>query len=173
MHPGSDCVVLTWDAASPGGRELIRKDPELKAHADLGDIDGDYVLEIVNAENGQTRKRMLLETGKGSFRIREITVVGDWLLVSDTLGRVLVYSAGRGEFKGYVVGEEPAVSPAGNALAVDTGGGRLVVYDLQTMRHLDEFTFTHPVVLAAFNQEGTRLFVLTSDQAAVILQVPK
>lgn len=173
MHPGSDCVVLTWNASSPGGREIIRRDPELKAHADLGDIDGDYVLEIVGAENGQTRRRLLLETGKGSFHIDEITVVGDWLLVSDTIGRVLVYAVSSGEYKGYAVGEEPAISPIANTVAVDAGGGRLVLYDLQTMRHRDDYTFTHPIILTAFNAEGTRLFVLTSDQAAFVLQVAK
>jgi hypothetical protein len=158
LHPGSECVVLTWDAASPAGREIIRKDPELKAHADMRDIEGDYVLEIVDAEKGQTRQRMLLETGKGSFRIGEITVVGDWLLVSDTIGRVLVYSVRSGDYKGYAVGEEPAISPSANKLAVDAGGGRLVVYDLQTMRHLDDYTFTHPIVLTAFKPGRVQAF---------------
>jgi hypothetical protein len=171
MHPGSDCVVLSWDAASPAGRDIIRKDPDLKARVDLGDIEGDYVLEIVGAENGQTRRRMLLETGRGSFQIAEISVVGDWMLVSDTIGRVLVYSVSTGEFKGHAVGAEPSVSAT--ALAVDAGGGRLVLYDLQTMRHRDDFTFTHPIVLTSFSADGSKLFVLTSDQAGFVLQVPK
>ncbi|HEX5070141.1 MAG TPA: M48 family metalloprotease [Vicinamibacterales bacterium] len=173
IHPGSECVVLTWDAGSVAGREIIRQDPVLRAGANLRDIDGDYVLEIVGAADGRTRRRMLVETGKGSFHIGEMTVVGDWLLVSDTIGRVLVYAVSSGDFKGYVVGGEPAISPSTSRLAVDTGGGRLVVYDLQTMEHRDDYTFTHPIVLASFNADGSRLFVLTSDQAGFVLQLQK
>jgi len=172
MHAGSDSVVLSWDAAAPAGREIIRKDPDLRAHANLGDIAGDYVLEIVGAENGKTRRRMLLETGKGSFQIAEACVVDDWLLISDTIGRVLVYAISSGELKGHAVGSEPAVSSAAGLLAVDAGGGRLVLYDAQTLRRRDEYTFTHPIVLTSFSPDGSRLFVLTSDQAGFVLQVP-
>jgi len=173
MHPGTDSVVMSWDAASPAGREVIRKDPELRKQADLGDIEGDYVLEVVSAENGQTRRRMLLETGKGSFQIEEVCVVGDWMMISDTIGRVLVYAISTGELKGHVVGSEPAASPAAGVIAVDAGGGRLVLYDAQTMRRRDDYTFTHPIVLTSFSPDGSRLFVLTSDQAGFVLQVPK
>jgi WD40 repeat protein len=170
VHPGSDSVVFSWDAASPAGREAIRKDPDLRASVNLSDIQGDYVLEIVGAETGQLKKRMLLETGKGSFHISEISTAGDWLCISDSIGRVLVYSLKTGELKGHAVGFEPAVNLSTGVLAVNAGGGRLVLYDLDTMRRRDDYTFTHPIVLTAFSAIGTRLFVLTSDQTAFVLE---
>jgi hypothetical protein len=39
------------------------------------------------------------------------------------------------------------------------------------MEKLDQFTFTSPVSLIRFSQDGRRLFVLTSNQVTYLLDV--
>jgi len=169
--PDSDALVLSWKAESASGRERIRLDEKLSKTVKLGDIQGDYVLEVLDAQTGGTRSVMLLETGKGSFHIHNILVKGDSLVVSDSIGRVLVYSLATGQLQGYAVGYEPIVNTTAGLLAVSTGGGRIVLYDLKTLRRRDQLTFTREIPLKAFNADGTRLFVLTDDQRAHVLAI--
>ena len=171
VHSASDAVAFVWLADSPSGRELIRKDPVLRSSVKMSDIEGDYLVEIVDAPTGTLRRRLLIETGKGSFGIRALLVSGDWLIVSDTVGRVLVYSVTTGELLGHAFGSDPVVSVTARLLALDVGAGRLVLYDLESMHRKDQFTFTHRVPLKAFSGDGKKLFVLTADQTAYVLDV--
>ena len=167
----SDGLVLSWKAETAAGRERIRLDDNLKKTVKMGELQGDYVLEVLDVETSQVRGRMLLETGKGSFHIHDILTKGDSVIVSDSLGRVLVYSLATGELQGYAVGYEPIANTKAGLLAVDTGGGRLVIYDLKTLRRRDQLTFTTDIPLKAFNADGTRLFVLTDDQKAHVIGI--
>jgi Tol biopolymer transport system component len=132
-------------------------------------VQGDYVLEIIDAASGASRGRLLIETGKGSFGLTGAIVAGDRLLLSDTLGRVLSYSTRTRELQGHAFGDEPAISAPAGLLAVNTGGGRVVLYDLDTMARKDQLTFANEVVLKAFSPDGTKLFALTSDQTAIVI----
>jgi hypothetical protein len=169
--PDSDALVVSWAAASPAGREVIRLDPELRARVKLGDIQGDHILEVLDAKSGTLRRRMLLETGKGSFHIHDIMTSGDWMFVTDSLDRVLAYSLASGELNGYAFGEEPVAAAGTGLFAVESGAGRIVVYDLKTMRRQSELTFSHDIAHKAFSPDGTRLFVLTTDQRAHVVSV--
>ncbi len=128
-------------------------------------------MEILDADRGTSRGRVFVETGKGSFRLREAFARDDWMVASDTQGRVLVYAVGTGELKGHAFGTKPVISTSTGLLSVDLGGGRLAIHDLATMRRRDQFTFAAPVVAASFSADGKRLFVLTSDQTAYLLDV--
>jgi hypothetical protein len=169
-HAEGDTVILSLPASSPAGREFIRKDPVLSKTVKLGDIEGDYVLDILDADTGTPRRRMLFETGKGSFRIADLYSRGDWLVVSDSMGRVLVYALGTGELKGHVFGNQPVISPASGLLAVENGH-KLVLYDLATLKRRDELTFADSIAVKSFSADGRRLFVLTASQTAYVLDV--
>ena len=173
VHSASDAVVFVWLADSSAGRDLIRKDPALRSSVKMSDIEGDYLLEIVDASTGAMRRRLLIETGKGSFGIGGLLVSGDWLIVSDTVGRVLVYSVATGELIGHAFGSDPVVSATAKLLAVDVGAGRIVLYDLESMHRRDQYTFTHRVPLKAFSGDGKKFFVLTADQTAYILDTSR
>jgi hypothetical protein len=170
-NPAGDSIILAWSAASTVGRETIKQDERLRASVKVDDLLGDYLVEVLDADRGTSRGRVFIETGQGSFRLREIFARDDWMVASDTQGRVLVYAVGTGELKGHAFGSKPAISVSAGLLSVDMGGGRLAVHDLATMRRRDQFTFATPVVTASFSTDGTRLFVLTSDQTAYLLDV--
>src|SRR5262245_44678367 len=145
--------------------------------------EGDYFLQVLDAKTGATKGRLLVETGKGSFRIANAFAAGDYVVIADTRNRVLVYSLSTGEQKGRVFGSRAVVGGvdgmsggqtaghSGGLMCVENERGKLAVYDLASLEKRDEFTFTHPVSGAAFSQDGKRLFVLTANQAVYVLNV--
>ena len=169
----SDAVVVTWVADSPEGRERIRLDPELRNRAKLGDIVGDYVLEVLDMATGHVRGRMLVETGQGSFHLDGVLTAEDLVFLTDSIGRILIYSLATGELQGHAFGDGPVVNTEGGILVVSTGGGRLALYDVKTLARRGELTFAHEVLLKALSPDGQRLFVLTADQTAHVLSVAK
>ena len=114
---------------------------------------------------------MLIETGKGSFRIASVFAVGDWIVISDTTNRILIYSLSTGEQKGHMFGSSAAVAKSTGLLAIENEPGKIVVYDLATVMKLDKFVFTSPVSLARFSDDGKRLFVLTANQTIYFLDL--
>jgi hypothetical protein len=114
---------------------------------------------------------LLIETGKGSFRIDSILPAGDSVIITDTENRVLVYSLATGEQKGRVFGGYATVSPVSKLLCVENETGKIAVYDLETMEKRDEFSFSSPISMLRFSRAGSRLFVLTIAQTVYILDV--
>lgn len=133
--------------------------------------EGDYFVQILDAQNGNLLGKLLIETGKGSFRLSNIFAAGDWVVVTDTLNRVLVYSLKSGELKGRAFGDRATVSQASGLLCVENESGQLTIYSLATMEKRDQFVFSNSVSLARFSGDGRRLFVLTSNQNVYLLDV--
>jgi len=168
-NPAGDSIILAWTADSSIGREAIKQDERLRTTVNLTELLGDYLVEVLDSERGTSRGRVFIETGKGSFRLREVYARDDWMVASDTQGRVLVYSIGTGELRGHAFGRSPVMSSAAGLLAVHLGGGRVAIHDLATMRRQKQLSFTTPVVMASFSADGKRLFVLTADQTAYVI----
>ena len=49
--------------------------------------------------------------------------------------------------------------------------GQLTVYDLTTLQPRDQFNFANPIVLTKFSEDGQKLFVLTANQTAYVLDM--
>jgi WD40 repeat protein len=170
VDPAGDLVALAWAVKSGAAKAEIKADPKLAQRlAAMKEKEGDYLLQTLDARTGRQTSALLIETGKGSFRVAGVASAGDLLIVSDTENRVLVYSLADGEQKGRFFGGRPAVSKAANLLSVENERGQLIVYDLATMAKRDEFTFNSPVALTRFSPDGKRLFVLTANQTAYVL----
>lgn len=86
---------------------------------------------------------------------------------------MLLYSLTDGEPKGRFFGAAPVVSKAAGLLAVTTERGQLTLFDLTTSERRDRFDFASPVSLAQFTADGHRLFVLTADQTAYVLDLSR
>jgi hypothetical protein len=167
----SDDGVL-WSVSADAAKSEINADAQLTQRlAKMKEKVGDYFLKIVDAQSGKEIGKLLIETGKASFRVSNIFAAGDSVIVTDTQNRVLVYSLKTGEQKGRVFGAYAAVSPASKLLCVENESGKLAVYDLATMEKRDEFIFTRPISMLRFSQDGKRLFVLTVAQTVYILDV--
>ena len=165
-------MVMVWNISSETATTEISSDPRLKEQlAKMREKEGDYFLKIVDAENGKEIGKLLIETGKASFRVAGIFAAGDSVIVRDNQNRVLVYSIKTGEQKGRVFGSYATVSTVSRLLCVENETGKIAVYDLESMEKLDEFSFSSPISMMRFSQEGQRLFVLTASQTVYILDV--
>jgi WD40 repeat protein len=165
-------MVLSWAVRSDHAKAEIKADPKLKERlAAMGEKEGDYFIQTVDARTGKPAGTLLVETGKGSFRITDMFAAGDYLIVSDTSNRVLLYSLSTGEQKGKFFGRAPAISKAAGLVSVETERGQLTLFDLSTGERRDRFDFSAPVSLAHFSDDGKRLLVLTADQTVYVLDL--
>lgn len=172
MDPLEQTMVLSWAVSARAAQAEITSDPGLtKQLTTMNEKEGDYFLQVVNAATGKTIGRLLIETGKGSFRISRVFAAGDYVVISDTRNRTLVYSLSTGEQKGKVFGGRAALSSATRLLCVENESGQLILYDLASMQERDRFIFSSPVSLARFSTDGKSLFVLTARQTVYFLDV--
>jgi hypothetical protein len=172
VAPSYQTLALVWDVSDEAAKTEIKADSQLKQrHANMKEKEGDYFLKILDARNGNEIGMLLIETGKGSFRLSNVFAAGDWVVVTDTQNRVLIYSLKTGEQKGRVFGGFATVSPASNLLCVENESGKLALYDLGTLEKRDEFVFSRPISMLRFSQDGQRLFVLTVNQTVFMLDV--
>jgi len=172
LAPSNQTMAMLWSVTTDAAKSEISGDSRLtQLLAGMKEKEGDYFLKIVDAQSGNEIGKLLIETGKASFRVSNILAAGDSVIVKDTRNRVLVYSLKTGEQKGRVFGAFAAVSEASKLLCVENERGKLIFYDLDTLEKRDEFVFTSPISMLRFSQDGRRLFVLTVAQTAYVLDV--
>ncbi len=172
ISPSNQTMAMVWDVSSDTAKSEINSDPQLtQILTRMKEKQGDYFLKIVDAQTGNDIGKLLIETGKGSFRLSGILAAGESVIITDTQNRVLVYSLKTGEQKGRVFGAYATISPVSKLLCVENEDGKIAVYDLESMKKRDEFTFSSPISMLRFSRDGRRLFVLTAAQTVYILDV--
>ncbi len=175
VEPREGTMVLAWPVASRYARDEIKSDARLAGLSnEMNEKEGDYFLSVLDAKTGETKGKLLIETGRGSFRIVNVVASGDYVVISDSQNRVLVYSLSTGEQKGRVFGGHAVIGGMegqSGLMCVENERGKLTVYDLDSLEKRDEFSFTHPVSLTSFSQDGKKLFVLTASQSVYVLNV--
>lgn len=170
VAPRQDTLALVWDVMDDAAKDEIKADPKLAAQLSaMKEREGDYLVEVLDAKDGSRKGSLLIETGKGSFRLKHVYAVGDRVVVTDNLNRVLVYSLSTGEQKGRAFGNYAAVSDELSLMCVENERGKIAVYDLSTMEKRDELIFSHPVSMLRFSGDGKRLLVLTSNQTVYVM----
>jgi hypothetical protein len=63
------------------------------------------------------------------------------------------------------------VSRDNSRLVIEHAPGRLALYELPSLRKLDDFTFATRVLYAALSADGQQLLVVTDDQTLFMLGV--
>jgi WD40 repeat protein len=165
-------AVLLWSSGSEAALAAIKSDPQLtRQSAGLKEKEGNYLLEVVDIKTGNSLGRLLIDSGKGSFRVANAFAAGDWVVVSDTQNRVLVYSLKTGEQRGRVFGGFGTVALQTGLLCVENETGKVALYDLNTFEKRDEMVFSSPISMLQFSPDGRRLFVLTTNQTVYLLDV--
>jgi WD40 repeat protein len=172
--PETGKIVFAWKARAPGLHEEMLSDTSLQAHWPRENAaDSDIFFQIVNARDGKNSGSVFLGTGKYSFLPEYWNSAGDWLVIWDDNHRVLLYSVSSGEAKQKWFGDRPRLSGSGQTLAFENGAGHLLVYDLKTLKRLNEYYFSAPVSAKMFSEDGKRLLVLLSDQTVFELDLNK
>src|SRR5262249_37361543 len=160
-------VLLWWSTWVAAAKDELKQTPELRAKAE----DDDYFFEVVDFGKDAVVNRLLVKTNKGSYRILSASFEGDWLAVTTKDDRVLTYSLGGGEQTGHIFGHWPAISSPGECFVVSASERILDVYDLPSTELRNRYKFSTPVIYRRFSPDGKRLFVLTNDQTAYVLDL--
>lgn len=172
--PVHNSMILAWAAKSQAATEIIKQNPELQQKLkSLNDLDGDFLIEILDPSNGAVRGHFLLETGQGSFGVQGITVAGDYLVVDDDENRQIIYSISKGTLIRRVFGSKGTFSDQNGLIAVENTEGRLSVIDMASGREVSQIVLKKGIAAMTFSPDGKRLFLLTRDQIAYILDAAK
>ncbi|HEX8144673.1 MAG TPA: M48 family metalloprotease [Pyrinomonadaceae bacterium] len=167
-------LIFYWRLGSEAGAAKLKETPALQAKAEaLGDKANDYLLEIVDAFAQKTVGQILLETGNGSFDVGAGLSEGDWLVLHDSQGRVLLYSIRDGELRHRFFGGQAAINPKKNQLAVQNFPGEVSLYDLDTGDRQARFVINGSAAFVRFNLEGNKLFILSDAQSAYAFDLNK
>ena len=170
--PQGERLVLSWDAKSGGAwaaaQNKIAANEEFKKAALT---DQDSFLEVLDARTGRSLGGILVQNGSSPVDFDEIFSVGDSIIFSRNGVRVYVYSMLDGRLIARLSGLHPAANAQSRLLALDSGFGRLAIYDLNTGAKLDEQTLGGPIVFTHFSADGNRLLVLTANQEVSVLNL--
>ena len=170
--PRDGTLTLLWPVSSKAASSAVKGNPTLTQQLKtLKEKEGDYFLKVLDVKSGNPLGELLIETGKGSFRITDVVTSGDWVVISDNQNRTLVYSLSGGQQKAKVFGKLAAVSSVSNLLGVENGEGLLNLYELTSFSERNRFTFPTRVSFVRFSEDGKRLFVLTADQTVYLLSL--
>ena len=165
-------LIFVWNAKADGLRDELAQNARLQERwSKENPADTDFFLEVLNARDGTVAGGIVVRTGKYSFHPEYQEAVGDWLVVTDNLNRVLLYSISTGEQKAKWFGYGPRISRNGDRLCLSNGRGHLAVYDLHSLKQISQFSFTSRISGHLFSADGKQLFVLTNDQTGYILDV--
>ncbi|MBS1841351.1 MAG: M48 family metalloprotease [Acidobacteria bacterium] len=167
-------LVFFWPANSDGTKLEIKNDATLSQRWQKMDANNeDYFLEVVEPRSGKILGSSVVRTGKGAFRMTVAESSGDWLVVSDSKNRLLVYSMKTGEQTGILFGRRPVISGPMSLLTCENERGQLALYDLNTLARREQYVFTSPIAYSYFAADNRRLFVLTGNQAAYFIMLPR
>lgn len=170
FSPQSQRLTLFWPLTSSEAKPSLNA-TDVAVAAAIKDKSAAFVLQVLDFRNGRPVGSVLVDTGKGSFRILTVQTGGNQLVVADNHHRVLIYSlVGKPEQRFF--GRGPVLSASGALLSLENEVGSLVVYDLASMKQLTELRFPSSVVLCYFTSDDKNLFVVTSDQTAYLVRLP-
>lgn len=165
-------MCMVWEVTDQAVRDEMNSDPKLNQQLTaMKEKEGDYLVKVLDMRDGKELGKLVIETGKGSFRLEGLYADGDSVLVSDTENRVLLYSLKTGQLKARVFGDVAVISPDGKLLCVANEDGKLNIYDLANMESREQFVFTSSVAMLDFSEDGKQLFVLTSNQTAHVFDI--
>ncbi len=162
-------VVLGWSSMSDFVKEESKRDRALKSRiAAAKERYGDYYFHILHASTGEVIAKIYVETGMGSFRVRGAETFGDYLILSDTQNRLLIYSIADTRRLGQIFGVSGCISPALQTLAAENEPGVVALYSLPDMEKRGALVFSSPIAHMQFSKDGRRLFVLTAGQQSYL-----
>lgn len=172
VNPQGDRIVFAWRAETPGARVAAAHNPAARQNLEKAKLQAqDTFFEIVEARSGKTLGGTVMQNSAGPERFDSVFSAGDWLISSRDGNRLMVQSISTGEEIGRTFGYYPTISPEGGLLAVADGAGTLTLYDLSKFQKRSTFHFSNSVAFVRFAADGKRLFVLTANQVAYILDV--
>lgn len=169
MISQSDSLILDWHLDVSAAKDEVSANPSLQArYAALRDHKDAYLLELLDPASGKLRGQLLIDTGKGSFRVERAFSQGDWVLIGDNENRTHIYSLATGERKGIVFGRYSTLSAPAGLMLVENKPGEVDVYSLDNLEKQTQLTFPYGISAWSFSADGQKLLVLTANQVVYL-----
>lgn len=166
-----DRVSFVWQGNGPGVKAERQRATDASS-LPVANKDSNIVVEVVQLSTGKVRGGVEIDTHENAFWISGIWAAGDYVLISDSLGRQTVYSLSDQRMIGTIVGRVVAFIAAPQpVIVIEPGPGRLQFFDPARLTPLDELTFSRSLSLMRFTSDGKKLFVVKSDQVAYLIDV--
>ncbi len=171
--PWEGRMMLTWRLGSSFAKDQLAKDPALAERSPAKDrSDDDFLIHVVDNKTGNVYKKVILKTGAGSFRIRDLDSAGDYLLVRDNQRRSLVFSMESGEIVARYFGNAGFISSEAQVVAMESSDGQLSLYRFSDLNNrAAKLDFPSGISGIRFGKGG-RLFVFTDNQTAYQVDLP-
>ena len=166
--------MLGWNARSESAREEAKRFPAARAaFKELKIKEHDSFFEVLDARTGSPLGGVLVQFGSGPNSFDSAFACGDSLFLVKDQFRVTVFHLPDGKLLARLRGSRPATSAEAKLFVLDEDGEKLVFYDLATGARLAERRFSDGIAYSRFSEKGDRLFVLTTHQEALVLDVKK
>jgi WD40 repeat protein len=169
VSAASDRLVAVWPPLSKTGADELAQDPHGQAR--LAHTDDEAILEVFELRLGKSLGVLPVQMSGTIRHLPIVVTAGDWVVISDSRNRLLVYSISGAQPERRLFGHRPIISADGSLLAVENETGHIEVYDLKTLQKQRELDFPTAVSLLQFTGEAKNLFVLTSDQNAYLVSL--
>ena len=170
--PQGTRLVLGWRAQSDEARQAASHYPAAKQILKKAKLDEhDTFFEVLDARSGKSLGGVLVQVGNRAWSFDAAFSEGDTLFLLKDGIRVSLFSLSNGALKAKLVGNKPAANGVSGLLALNEGAGKLAVYDARTGAKLDQLLFPEQIAYSHFSDDGKRLFVLTQNQLAFVMDV--
>ncbi len=172
IAPRNETMVCVWDAEDREAKEKIKRDP--RRQDQLGSrraAKWSHLAEVLRLSDGKQLGRLVVGGKESSFALSQAFAVEDFLVVTDRTDRILVFSLSGGQLVGHTFGLNPVFAKDASLMSVEDGPGVLSIYDLPSLKKVDQFFFCDPISAVEFCDGGKQLFVLTADQNAYLLEL--
>lgn len=172
-NPVEDTIAMQWPVESNGAKHEMEALPEIRDKVkQLQDKEGAVLIEVAQLSTGKTLGTLALDTGKGSFRVKDVAASQQYVAVGVSGNRVLVYSLADGKLVGRVFGDAPVIYSQAGLLTVRADRNKLLVFDIATMKQRAERSFVHNLVSVMVSADGKELLAFTGDQTLHRLALP-
>jgi len=167
-------IAFTLSLTDKSAEDAAKADPVLSRQiAQNKDYKSNYLVEVVDAATGASKGKVIVDTGKYSFFVERIRIGGDWVAVNDNHHRIMVYSLSSHELKGRIFGENIYIPATGSIAGIETEDGKFDLYDLTTSEKKAEAELPARFTAARLSPDGKRAVILTEDQTAYIVDLPR
>jgi hypothetical protein len=163
--------VFVWRASDGAVRAEQQRSPDA-SHRTTSNKSSFFELEIIDLTNGKPLGWIEVDTHDGAFGISYAGAAGDYVVVRDTIGRLLMYSISTGKLLGRFLGHGFDIVPgASPVLCVYRLGGQLEFYQPGNWSPIATIRFPWPTSMVRFAPDGKQLFTLTENQVAYMIDI--
>jgi WD40 repeat protein len=171
IWPWENEMALVFPLSSDEAKEQMKSDSQFAEQAKaIQSKETASFVEVVDPQTGSKLGEFAVDTGRGSFQVREALPAGKWVVVTDNENRVLIYSLD-GKLLGRIFGTRPVAESSTETLAVESDNRTLQIYRLETLEKLGELKFSTPLAFYQIVDHGSRLFALCADQTADLIDL--